>query len=123
MPRPRDTLLALTAAALALAVVVPAAPAATTSWCSESGDACFGTFKRDGKRYVSGTYSARYKTREKLGVTAPTGQRDCVTRRLKQGRFDTWSLTLRWSTNYPNRGKGTYVLVSSAPEPITFKVR
>lgn len=118
----RRPLLVLLAAALTLGVAAPAAPAAT-SWCSESGDQCWGTFKRDGKRYVSVTYAARYKTSEKLCVKAPTGDRDCVTRKLKRGKFDTWALTLRWSTNFPNRGKGTYELESPGPEPITFRVR
>jgi hypothetical protein len=118
----RTPLLALILAALAVAVAAPAAPAAT-SWCSESGDTCYGTFKRDGKRYVSVTYAARYKTKERLCVKAPGGQRDCVTRRLKQGAGDTWALTLRWSTSFPNRGPGVYTLESPSPEPITFRIR
>ncbi|MGK2936735.1 MAG: hypothetical protein ACSLFR_02860 [Solirubrobacteraceae bacterium] len=38
----RGSLLALLAAGLALGVAAAAAPAAT-SWCSESGDQCWGT--------------------------------------------------------------------------------
>ena len=76
----RRTVLALAVAAFALALSAPAAPAAT-SWCSESGDQCWGTFKRDGKRYVGVTYAAKYKTSEKLCVKAPSGQRDCITRK------------------------------------------
>lgn len=122
MSGPRRALLALLVAALTAGVAAPAAPAAT-SWCSESGDTCYGTFKRDGKRYVSVTYAAKYKTKERLCVKAPSGKRDCVTRRLREGRFGTWSLTLRWSTNFPDRGPGVYTLQSPSPDPITFRVR
>lgn len=117
----RRTMLTLAAAIVGCGLAAPAAPAAT-SWCSESGDTCYGTFKRDGKRYVSVTYAARYKTKERLCVKAPTGRLDCVTRALKRGRFDTWSLTLRWSTNFPDRGPGIYTLQSPSPDPITFRV-
>lgn len=118
----RRVLLVLTVTALAAGVTAPAAPAAT-SWCSESGDTCYGTFKRDGKRYVSVTYAAQYKTKGRLCVKAPNGKRDCVTRKLRRGKFDTWSLTLRWSTNFPGRGPGVYTLQSPSPDPITFRVR
>lgn len=118
----RRPLLALAVAAFALALSAPAAPAAT-SWCSESGDQCWGTFKRDGKRYVGVTYAAKYKTSQKLCVKAPSGQRDCITRKLRRGKFGTYRLNVRWSTTFPNRGKGTYEFENPGPEPITFRVR
>lgn len=118
----RRPLLAIVVASVALGLAAPAAPAAS-SWCSESGDQCWGTFKRDGKRYVGVTYAAQYKTRERLCVRSPKGQRDCVKRKLRRGKSGTYTLNVRWSTTFPNRGKGTYEFESPGDEKITFRIR
>jgi hypothetical protein len=97
--------------ALTLSVPTPASAGhRRRSYCSPSGDYCIRTFKRDGRRKFEIRMAARYFRRYKLCVIAPGSAKTCKRFRIKrQGSF--YGDTVRWSTNFPNEGRGAYTVV------------
>jgi hypothetical protein len=100
------TLLALATCTAALAL--PATASAKTGYCSASGDVCYGVVMKSGKVNLGITLAAKYFSTYRLCVTPPKGSRTCVTAKLKKVSGGAWGSTLRWDTNFPNGGKGTY---------------
>jgi hypothetical protein len=80
------------------------------SGCSRSGDVCQSTAKVDGIRKLRVALVGKYFQRYKLCVIPPEGSKTCKTFRIKkQGSF--YGDTVRWSTNFPNEGRGAYTVV------------
>jgi hypothetical protein len=79
---------------------------AITSYCSPSGDVCFGVFKRNGKVLLQITTAARYFNRYTLCVTLlPRGNgaenaRRCGAFPLLQGRASTWASTVDYAKQF-----------------------
>ena len=98
-------------ALLATGVVtaIPVAPAAAaSSYCApETGDYCYSAVKRSGVvRIGFDTFSFTGKVR--VCVTAPTDERTCQRFALKAKKNGINGFTKRWSSFFPNEGKGTY---------------
>jgi hypothetical protein len=84
------------------------------SYCSPSGDVCYGIFKRAGKVYLRITTAARYFSRYKLCVRLlpPGSGADLV---LRCGSFPvfrqgggTWGSSVNYLRQYPVRNPGRY---------------
>ncbi|MFN2390311.1 MAG: hypothetical protein ABR575_12010 [Actinomycetota bacterium] len=102
------------AAALAALALLAASPATAghrpNAYCSPSGDVCQSTAKVDGVRKLRITLAAEYFTRYRLCVTGPNDARTCKTFRIEQ-RGPVFGDSVRWSTNFPNEGRGAYDVV------------
>ena len=77
-----------------------------SSYCSPSGDLCYGIRRQRGAVVLRIDTFARYFGRYTLCVTSP--------RRWVCGRFPifrtgpTWSSTVRWQRQFPDDGQGRY---------------
>jgi hypothetical protein len=97
-----------------LAVLAPAALGAgpgprkrVASYCSPSGDVCYGIFRRGTEVEFQITTAARYFARYKLCVRAPTKDQTCRTAPIRMMGEQQGSI-VKWSRSFPNRGQGTY---------------
>jgi uncharacterized repeat protein (TIGR01451 family) len=86
----------------------PAAPALISSWCSASGDVCYGRVRGRGPVRLGLTLAARYFKRYMLCVTAPGGSTKCHRFRVHHRNPGTWGSIVRWRSRFPDRGPGTY---------------
>lgn len=120
MPRSvKPILVALAVAGAALscsaAVAAPASVGVTiASYCSPSGDVCYGIFNRGGKVVLRITTAARYFGRYKLCVRLlPPGTDAAHARRcgsfpvFRQGR-STWGSSVNYARQYPIKRAGRY---------------
>jgi hypothetical protein len=120
---PLFAMLVIAATLAPTAAARAAAPStkAITSYCSPSGDICFGVFKRNGKVLLQITTAARYFNRYTLCVTLlPRGgsaenARRCGAFPLLRGRASTWVSTVDYAkqfigpaSNPPNPLPGRY---------------
>jgi hypothetical protein len=98
----------LAVAAVAAAVFVPGASAKTvTSYCSPSGDLCYGVIDRAGSIRLELTTFARYFGRYGLCVRRPDGVQRCGTFPVvRSGRL--WGSSVRFRRQFPGGGAGTY---------------
>ena len=93
-------------AALLAALVLAAPAAARSSYCSRSGDYCYGlSAERD--PVIALTMMARYFKEARICVSPPSGNRTCRTFRVRR-YGQVYGVRVRWSSKFPNRGKGTY---------------
>ena len=77
------------------------------SYCSSTGDLCFGVLNRTGAVFLEITTFARYFDRYDLCVTPPQGGRTCRNFPIrKRGQF--YASRVRWHLNFPARGSGVY---------------
>jgi hypothetical protein len=95
----------LVVALAALLVAAPAKPLAT--YCSSSGDVCYGAFKRSGVVRLQITTAARYFPRYTLCVTRPTGARRCGSFPIFRGAAGTSYGSVKLST-FGATGPGVY---------------
>jgi len=81
------------------------------SFCSESGDFCqFATKNRKRIRYIE-FRSFAHRGKVSVCVSAPDETRSCVKDRFRDGNDDgVFVSRLRWSTNFPNKGPGSYTV-------------
>ena len=97
--------LAAIAAAFCLAAAFPANVPARASYCSNSGDYCEGAIK------IKGRIVLRFSTfslRGRLKVCVSKRTRRCRSPRLKAIGNDLYRATIRWRSNFPYQGHGTY---------------
>lgn len=102
--------LALACGTLALASAATAAPdRRIASYCSPSGDVCYGIFSDPGNvtRFQL-TLAARYFGRYRICVKPPSGAATCKSFPVKKtGRV--FGGAVKWDRNFPtNRGPGRY---------------
>jgi hypothetical protein len=96
-------------AAFALASSAPAADRQTlASYCSPSGDVCYGIVKRSGVVRFEITTAARYFARYRLCVTPPGGTAACGSFPVFRGRFGTWYGSVRFRPTFPVPRRGVY---------------
>ena len=91
-----------------LAILAFATPAsARTSYCSQSGDFCYGlNGDRDPKIILN--MAARYFPKARICVTPPGGAaRTCKTYKVKD-QGNVFGVRVRWSAKFPNEGSGKY---------------
>ena len=110
--RPRRLFFALATLLVPGVTGVAAAPAAerpraVASYCSTSGDVCFGVIDRSGAVYLELSTAARYFARHRLCVRPPTGVERCGSFPVRR-RSDGWGSAVKFSRQFPNVGPGTY---------------
>jgi len=103
-------------ALLAAAAVCLALPAATSalpppkrpidSYCSPSGDVCYGIYNRGGIVFQI-TTPARYFLRYSVCVRPPRGATRCRSAPMRD-MGSTWSSSIRWPRGYGDHGAGVY---------------
>jgi hypothetical protein len=113
--RSQPLIWALTAAviaAVAPATATAAAPKRTlASYCSPSGDLCYGVLDRSGAVYLEITTFARYFERYRLCVkppgTGPTARERCGSYPIRR-KGPVWGGQVKFGRNFPNVGPGVY---------------
>ena len=99
---------------VALAVAVPAsigAPAkALTSYCSPSGDVCYGIFKRGGKVSLEITTAAKYFNRYMLCVRRirPAAPQRCGSFPVFRQGGSTWGWRVNYARQFPAKFPDRY---------------
>jgi hypothetical protein len=90
-----------------------AAPRTLASYCSPSGDVCFGVIDRSGAVYLELTTAARYFDRYRLCVRPPGSGAAGL---LRCGAFPVlrrssgWGSSVKYARQYPVVGPGTYTV-------------
>jgi hypothetical protein len=108
------TLAVVVAATCAGAEVASAAsgPKTIASYCSPSGDVCYGVISRGGAVYLEITTAARYFGRYKLCVRPPgggaTGLQRCGSFPVVRRSGSLWGSSVKYSRQFPVTGPGTY---------------
>jgi hypothetical protein len=88
------------------ALALPAPAAARSSYCSASGDVCYGLSSGSDPKISLGL-AAKYFDKARICVSPPSGNRTCGTFAVK--RYGSiYGVRVRWSSKFPNKGKGTY---------------
>lgn len=103
--RPLTTLILLL-----LAIAWPATAEGRSTYCSPTGDLCYGAFERAGVVTLRIDLQARYFDSYRLCVTPPRGRRECKRFRIyRRGRGgDLHGSSVRWNRHFIDRGAGTY---------------
>jgi hypothetical protein len=124
-PRPWLALIAVAAGVL----LAPAAADARSSYCSPSGDVCFGARRVDGRvTLMLDTFS--FTGRVRVCVRPPGGGAETCRRfRLRQSPQGLYRIRARWSAHFPAAGPGVYRVrfvyggVTLGGTAVTFRVR
>jgi hypothetical protein len=81
------------------------------SYCSPSGDVCFGVFNRSGAVYLELTTAARYFGRYRVCVRPPgagaAGAQRCGSFPVWR-RGSLWGSSVKYASQFPVVGPGTY---------------
>ena len=94
-----------------------AASKPVASYCSSTGDLCFGIVRKNGALYLDITTVAQYFTRYKLCVKPPEGATTCRSFPIRsKGQF--YKSSVLWHRNYPNRGPGRYRVTWKLQQPL-----
>ena len=97
------------AVAAAAAAIVPATAQARSSYCSDSGDVCYGVVANSSPVKLRITLQAKYFKRYKLCVRGPNGQLNCHRFRIKKLSNGLYGSTVTvGGDKFPFQGKGTY---------------
>jgi hypothetical protein len=102
MKRTSLSLLLIVLGALAL----PGPAAAKSSYCSASGDVCYGLSSGSDPKISLGL-AARYFDVARICVSPPSGRRSCGNFAVKK-YGSIYGVRIRWSSKFPNKGAGTY---------------
>jgi hypothetical protein len=104
----RVALLVVIAAGLAMASPVSAAPSGRiASYCSASGDVCYGIFDDRGVIRFQLTLAVKYFSRYRICVRPPRGAITCRSFPVKRVGSQ-YGGAVRWERNFPTRGSGRY---------------
>jgi hypothetical protein len=103
----RRLLLPLVALALA-AALLPAAASARSSYCSQTGDLCYGKVRGSSPVRLGITLAGDYFSRYRLCVTNPHGARECHRFRIRARDNGTFGSVVSWPKHFEYGGKGTY---------------
>jgi hypothetical protein len=102
--------LAAVVLAAALAAITPASAGGErriASYCSPSGDVCYGIFERQRVVRFELTTAARYFNRYRICVRPPNAGVTCKSFPVV-ARGQLFGGVVRWARNYPYRGPGAY---------------
>lgn len=92
---------------LGVAASSSAAPARST-YCSRSGDVCYGAFGSGTTIHLRLSLFARYFTRYRLCVDAPNGHGECRRFVLRRAAGGSYRSEVRWAARFPFAGPGVY---------------
>jgi hypothetical protein len=96
-------------AALALLAAAATTAEARSSYCSPTGDLCYGVRDTGAKVKLRITLIAHFFDRFRLCVTAPGGGKvDCRSFRVHRIKKGLYESTVRWAAHFPARGPGNY---------------
>ena len=102
----------LAAFSCALAAASPTAPRTKTiaSYCSPSGDVCYGIFNRGGKVSLEITTAAKYFNRYTLCVrrTRPAAPQRCGSFPVFRQGGSTWASRVNYARQFPVKSPGRY---------------
>jgi hypothetical protein len=123
----RLSLLLVVAAAGYAAAGAGAAPKTLGSYCSSSGDVCYGIVRSGGTVYLRITTFARYFSRYRLCVRSPGGGLACRTFPIRPAG-SLFGSRVVWYAHFPRRGPGRYKVTWRLGErrlgpPLTFRIR
>ena len=94
-------------AAVACASATAAPSGRIASYCSASGDVCYGVFDDRGVIRFQLTLAAKYFTRYRICVRPPRGATTCKSFPVKRVGSQ-FGGAVRWERNFPVRGPGRY---------------
>ena len=98
-------------ALLAAAASAGAGESASTerlrSYCSPSGDVCYGIFRRQGAVFLEISTFARYFSRYRLCVDGPRRGEVCRSFPIRR-RGTVFGSAVRWNANFPRERAGVY---------------
>ena len=96
-------------AALAASAAPAAAPKPVTveSYCSKTGDICFGVFRKQGAIFLDLTAAAKYFDRYTLCVRTPRRRTTCRDFRMRHDGL-AFASHVRWHASFPHGGPGRY---------------
>jgi hypothetical protein len=119
MPSRLAFMLVLVVAAVALrAEPAGAAPVPVKTYCSPSGDVCFGILRRSGAIFLDLTTAAKYFQRYTLCVRPPRGAVTCRRFPMRSSGRGAFSSSVRWHSSFPARGAGTYRVTWRLQKPL-----
>ena len=100
------------------ALALPASAQAAQSYCSASGDVCYGARYAGGDVFLSITLGAKYFDAYRLCVT-PAGYaagRECKRFSIRSKANGLYGSTVRWSRYFTDEGGGKYYAVFKGPD-------
>jgi hypothetical protein len=107
MGRMKRTLTLLTLAASA-AAILPATASARSSYCSKSGDVCYGVVPNTIPAKLQITTAARYFAKYRLCIASANGQRECHRFKMRKGSAGTYYSTVSVPAHFQFLGRGKY---------------
>jgi hypothetical protein len=87
------------------------------TYCSQTGDICYGVFRRGSAVFFDLTTAARYFERYTLCVRPPRGGATCRAFRISRSG-QLFASSVRWRTTFPDRGAGTYRVTWRLQDPL-----
>jgi hypothetical protein len=87
---------------------LPATAGAATTYCSPTGDVCYGLVGSPPPVRLGITLAGHFFTRYRLCVTGPDGGTDCHSFSVHAAPHGLFRSIVRWSRHFPNRGHGLY---------------
>lgn len=112
--------MALLALLVVLAVSAPASQAEPTpveTYCSRTGDLCYGVLRKDGAIVFDLRIAAKYFDRYRVCVKPPDVEATCRSFPVRR-RGSIYGSTVRWYRNFPSRGPGRYVVTWRLQRPL-----
>lgn len=102
------TLLVTTVIALGLLAASAVSADARRSYCSPTGDICYGAFGTGTSVQLRITLAAGFFTKYRLCVKSPDRKTDCRRLRLHRVAHGFFDSRVRWKRHFPYRGHGIY---------------
>jgi hypothetical protein len=87
------------------AAVVPATAQAAKSYCSESGDVCYGVVKDSSPVKLQIVLQAKYFKKYRLCLKGPSGQRDCKSFKIRKLKGGQYGSTVKIAKHFDFLGK------------------
>jgi hypothetical protein len=96
------------AVAASAAAILPATASARSSYCSPSGDVCYGVVKGSSPIKLQIILQAKYFSRYKLCIRGPNNIRECRRFKIRKLKHGTYGSTVNVAKHFNFQGKGTY---------------
>ena len=109
--------LAILAALVFSTSTSPAAQTPVQTYCSRTGDLCYGVLRKDGAIFFDIRTAAKYFPRYHVCVKPPNVRATCRSFPLRR-RDKSYGSSVRWYRNFPNRGPGRYVVTWRLQQPL-----
>ena len=89
----------------AIAVALPATAQARSSYCSKSGDVCYGVVKGSSPIKLRLALAAKYFNEFRICLRGPSGQRDCKTFKVRRLKGGIYGRTVKVAKHFEFLGK------------------